>query len=794
MRANMTSAFENMKRLQLVIPFVLLFVIARPVLPGYSQTMESNMDRPGMNLKNFNLPSPDPKICQDACKQETACRAWTYVKPGVQSQAARCLLKSGVPTAVPNTCCVSGVASSQVISPIQMQAMPIQTAQTPQMQQPAGIGSKVGEMETNIDRPGMNFKNFDLPLADPKLCKSYCQMDSACKAWTYVNPGIQAQAARCWLKSGVPAAVPNACCVSGLALSEIRKVVPIQNQAMPIQTAQVPKRQQPAGTDSQEAEEDARAAARLSPAERQRIDQASATRRARMEQFQKTFAPQVKVKLADYRLQLAKVQAQSREKEITSFRAKIKQVPSVPSGALPAAKVLSQTEFALRLKQASQQQVTVKPSGIQPPASGFQKPVTIKTVMNGGSNTNADTMEESSPALIYGENFGADPGGALLEYDVCRASGQDTFQPGACPKIAKVPLLPGMSNWQQSWYDSAIGVRLPAIPELQQTLKATLVVVAKGGATARHDVQYLPTGYPSLTNVSAAPFVPFSSGGLAVVSGGEVLVEGSGFGSNGQIWIDVSTPVSGMTKIFLQPGEGTWQSSWNDRKIHASVPKIPGDYAIQAGKLRVRNGLTGKIGTWELGFSPNYVMTITSGMEYLEVDTGGRSGEDYAEESNGIIHVIHKTTCGWWIFSSGNKGVDWFFRTPPGAGKKSLSPNCKVVQPTIVKVDPDETGKIIDFLIDQIKSLIEDVLKENMNALYKRFAERVFYAIAGAIDSGVGKYGVWEEKAPSAKDSSVGIRWHNTCATISPLKGVPVEYTGVFLIYGPEGVCPGTTN
>ena len=117
-----------------------------------------------------------------------------------------------------------------------------------------------------------------------------------------------------------------------------------------------------------------------------------------------------------------------------------------------------------------------------------------------------------------------------------------------------------------------------------------------------------------------------------------------------------------------------------------------------------------------------------------------------------------------------------------------------MVQPTIVKVDPDETGKIIDFLIDQIKSLIEDVLKENMNALYKRFAERVFYAIAGAIDSGVGKYGVWEEKAPSAKDSSVGIRWHNTCATISPLKGVPVEYTGVFLIYGPEGVCPGTTN
>jgi hypothetical protein len=117
-----------------------------------------------------------------------------------------------------------------------------------------------------------------------------------------------------------------------------------------------------------------------------------------------------------------------------------------------------------------------------------------------------------------------------------------------------------------------------------------------------------------------------------------------------------------------------------------------------------------------------------------------------------------------------------------------------VVKPTIVKVDPDETGKTIDFLINQVKSLVEDVLKENMGALYKKFVELGFYAIAGAIDSGVGKYGVWVEKAPSATDPSLGIRWNNTCATISPLKGVPVEYTGTFLIYGPEGVCPGTVK
>jgi hypothetical protein len=656
--------------------------------------------------------------------------------------------------------------------------------------------------ETNIDRPGMDYKNFNLSLPDPKLCQSFCQMDTACKAWTYVKPGVQGQSARCWLKSGVPAPRQNTCCVSGVMSSQIKKTTPIE-QVKP--TAQTPQRiplQQPASTSSQEAEDDARAASRLTPAEKQRIDSIAAARRTRMEQFHKTFATQMKIKLADFRVKLAKVQVQNREKEINAFKTKTKQVSATPSKIVQTTKAMNQAEFTKRLKQASQQPTATDRYGLKVPASKVQKPVKIKTVMNAGSNMNENVMEESSPALIYGENFGSVPGSAFLEYDACHSTHQESFQPGDCPKIVKVPLLPANTNWQQSWYESAIGVRLPALPQLQVTIKVTLVVRTKIGAVARHGVQYLPTGYPSIRNVEAAPTVQLSNS-QAVISGGMVRVEGNGFGSNGQIWIDVSTPDNGKTKIFLQPGAGTWPASWNDTRINALVPKITGDYWFQSGKLQVRNGSTGKIGTWDMGFGPNAVMTMTSGMEYLEIDTGGRSGEDYAEESNGIIHVTHETKCKYWIFSSGNKGVDWFFRGPQGVGgsaaqavtgKKSLSPNCKVVKPTIVKVDPDETGKTIDFLINQVKSLVEDVLKENMGALYKKFVELGFYAIAGAIDSGVGKYGVWVDKAPSSTDPSLGIRWNNTCATISPLKGVPVEYTGTFLIYGPEGVCPGTVK
>jgi hypothetical protein len=70
--------------------------------------------------------------------------------------------------------------------------------------------------EDNTDRPGMDYKNFDLTAADPSLCENACKGEATCKAWTYVKPGIQARAARCWLKNDVPAPKNNQCCVSGI--------------------------------------------------------------------------------------------------------------------------------------------------------------------------------------------------------------------------------------------------------------------------------------------------------------------------------------------------------------------------------------------------------------------------------------------------------------------------------------------------------------------------------------------------------------------------------------------------
>ncbi|WP_206530111.1 PAN domain-containing protein [Nordella sp. HKS 07] len=69
--------------------------------------------------------------------------------------------------------------------------------------------------EWNTDRPGNDIRDLDLRAPDFNLCRQACEKNASCKAWTYVNPGVQGPQARCYLKSPAPAKVANNCCVSG---------------------------------------------------------------------------------------------------------------------------------------------------------------------------------------------------------------------------------------------------------------------------------------------------------------------------------------------------------------------------------------------------------------------------------------------------------------------------------------------------------------------------------------------------------------------------------------------------
>lgn len=88
------------------------FLIALFGIPGaasaQSDTFSPNTDRFGSDFRNIAV-NGDPRTCMSLCVRERECRAWTFVKAGLQGPSARCFLKNQVPRAVANTCCTSGI-------------------------------------------------------------------------------------------------------------------------------------------------------------------------------------------------------------------------------------------------------------------------------------------------------------------------------------------------------------------------------------------------------------------------------------------------------------------------------------------------------------------------------------------------------------------------------------------------------------------------------------------------------------------------------------------------------------
>ena len=72
-----------------------------------SDTFAPNTDRFGSDFRNIAV-GADPRECMSLWVRERKCRAWTYVKAGIQGPSARCFLKNQVPRPTPNPCCTSG--------------------------------------------------------------------------------------------------------------------------------------------------------------------------------------------------------------------------------------------------------------------------------------------------------------------------------------------------------------------------------------------------------------------------------------------------------------------------------------------------------------------------------------------------------------------------------------------------------------------------------------------------------------------------------------------------------------
>lgn len=74
-----------------------------------SKAMENDTDRPGGDYRIMVLDSAKPQLCRSACKSDSQCKAWTYVKPNILGDKARCFLKNAVTQKESSVCCISGV-------------------------------------------------------------------------------------------------------------------------------------------------------------------------------------------------------------------------------------------------------------------------------------------------------------------------------------------------------------------------------------------------------------------------------------------------------------------------------------------------------------------------------------------------------------------------------------------------------------------------------------------------------------------------------------------------------------
>jgi hypothetical protein len=77
-------------------------------------------------------------------------------------------------------------------------------------------GSPSLALQYDTDRPGHDYRNFDLPEPRPELCRDACQRDGRCRAFTYISPGIQGSKPRCWLKEAATRPQPAKGLVSGV--------------------------------------------------------------------------------------------------------------------------------------------------------------------------------------------------------------------------------------------------------------------------------------------------------------------------------------------------------------------------------------------------------------------------------------------------------------------------------------------------------------------------------------------------------------------------------------------------
>src|SRR6185436_4553754 len=70
-------------------------------------------------------------------------------------------------------------------------------------------------VEAGADRPGADYRDYEMTDADASKCALDCSGDEQCRAYTFVKPS-DGKPGRCRLKNKASAKVASDCCVSGV--------------------------------------------------------------------------------------------------------------------------------------------------------------------------------------------------------------------------------------------------------------------------------------------------------------------------------------------------------------------------------------------------------------------------------------------------------------------------------------------------------------------------------------------------------------------------------------------------
>ena len=137
-------------------------------------------DRPGGDYASAAVPSGDPAVCAARCEHDKSCRSWSFSYPSASGEQAMCWLKREVVPRAKASCCVSGVRGAGVVEP------------------------RTGALETSIDRPGGDYKSFDIKNGEgEEECRAACTADNKCRAWTFARSGYVGKEAHCFLKKEI---------------------------------------------------------------------------------------------------------------------------------------------------------------------------------------------------------------------------------------------------------------------------------------------------------------------------------------------------------------------------------------------------------------------------------------------------------------------------------------------------------------------------------------------------------------------------------------------------------------